>query len=416
MSRTGMGTWARDSSGQIRCAPSTVLLKNYTTLVPLNGGTVGPDDDPKMYSRISDGGYQLKKEFSAPSGWQKRQSLSNGREYFYNPGTGAAHWEPTEQIVQAAREEFRRGKQTALHRSSMSAAAAQQGDTANPFGTGPVEYDPAVMATTTMASQRAATRGKLVNFAKQVAPQLRGSIELQDMEIRKAMETIYRRVSTGNAAGHSIDVLMKEAGRPSLGASKSCDDLRLSDSARSVMSEASMPTVRLSRVAGAMVNVLSTARIDKKLAHNRRKTERFGQDQDELRRRVEQISNKSKDLSILTGLCGTETAYLYQPDGRTFRKMDALGGSYSRDFEEEDARRQSLAEAAEMHQRSSGGPADMLGLKSHRFRVAAGTKPLVAPLTTVKGSRTLDRISASLDLPSESQHALQHRARARLNC
>ena len=58
------------------------------------------------------------------------------------------------------------------------------------------------------------------------------------------------------------------------------------------------PTVRMSRVGGAMVNVLSTARIEKQLERNRRRTERFERKMAELQRHEKEVSDKLKDAQV----------------------------------------------------------------------------------------------------------------------
>ena len=235
----------------------------------------------------------------------------------------------------------------------------------------------------------------------------------------KALQTIQRRVSDGAAQGHDLDLLMRDAKRSSIGASKGDGNLRQADSARSMMSEASCDTVRLTKVNGAMVNVLSTARIQKRVARNRRKTEQFERDQEELRRREQRISCKSVDLGMIHGFCGSETPYLYTDEGMTYRKVDALGGAYSRNIAEETRTMQAKAGADEERLRrgSSMGFARTLGARSHRFRPPPGTKPLVAPVARAPGQEArpgYHRLAAGLDLGGLAQQPMQHRARKRL--
>ena len=418
------GAWARDSAGQIRCAPSTSLRQNMTSLTENGAWMLGPEHDPKMHARISEGGFMLKVKKPAPSGWERRTSnAARGREYYYNPATGESHWQATEDIADAMRSEFRESEKEISKLDKMARTQGSKGGITGPFESGGIHYDPQTLAPQDKATQlqeRAAVRGKLVSFARRLsdgAPGLRGSDSLRDPEVINALRTIQRRVSSGAAQGHDVDLLMREAKRASIGASKSATDLGLPDSARSLMSDASCATVRLQKVNGAMVNVLSTARIEKKIARNRRATEKFESAQEELRQREQKISCKSVDLGLIHGFCGSETPYLYTDEGNTYRKIDALGGAYSRNREEETRVAQAMSGAEnERAKRVRMGFARSLGQPSHRFTPPPNTKPLVAPITQQLGAQQVPqyhRQASGLDLTLARQ-PLQHRARSRL--
>lgn len=100
-----------------------------------------------------------------------------------------------------------------------------------------------------------------------------------------------------------------------------------------------------------------------------------------LQRREQTISEKSKDVSIVVGYCGTATKYLYTPEGATYRKSEALGGAFGADPREAEAaaRYQAAAPRREAAARRASGAAQAIGMPSHRFRLPPGSKPLVAP-------------------------------------
>jgi hypothetical protein len=297
-----MSGWERDSGGQIRCAPSTSLLQNFTSITHNGSFVLGSADDPNFHLRLSEGGTAIARtDEPAPAGWEKRTSITNGREYFHNPGTGNSLWanvvpqrdEGQAQIVKAMRVEFRQRQQAFETRQAESRLAMS-----NPFGSGAIEYDTRTFAPA--GGGRLEQRESLVRVAKAVnRGGLRGSggggggsstqtaTMADDQALVRALRTIKRRVTSGEAEGQSLGRLLLEAGRPSIGASKGTDSLAAAptaaaastNTARSAGSVESVPTARFQKVQGAMVNVLSTSRIEKQLARNRRRMERFERQQ-----------------------------------------------------------------------------------------------------------------------------------------
>ena len=242
------------------------LLNQFTTMTNNGIWTVGPSDDPKMHTRISEGGFALLKAKAAPAGWEKRLSGTNGREFLHNPATGQSQWPKTgasyekQASIQAFREECmaRRLEQNARLSES------QGSDASNPFGTGPVTYDTQTMNEPSARSHHQpepepealgpegrAKRERLVKFAASLGPELRSgrSSALGDAAVVDAMRKIHRRVTSDGG---------KKPRPAAAGTSE------VVATARTDISAGTEPTVRMSRVAGAMVNVLSTARIEKK--------------------------------------------------------------------------------------------------------------------------------------------------------
>ena len=278
------------------------LLNQFTTMTNNGIWTVGPSDDPKMHTRISEGGFALLKAKAAPAGWEKRLSGTNGREFLHNPATGQSQWPKTgasyekQASIQAFREECmaRRLEQNARLSES------QGSDASNPFGTGPVTYDTQTMhpdgpsarshrqpepEPEALGPEGRAKRERLVKFAASLGPELRSgrSSALGDAAVVDAMRKIHRRVTSDGGK------------KPRPAAAGSAEVVA---TARTDISAGTEPTVRMSRVGGAMVNVLSTARIEKKLERNRRRTERFERKMAELQRHEKEVSDKLKDAQV----------------------------------------------------------------------------------------------------------------------
>lgn len=313
---SGPEGWETNANGEIRCAPSTKLLNQYTTMTNNGIWTVGPGDDPKMHERISEGGFALLKEKGAPDGWVKRTSMSNGREYLHNPETGASQWPKTgssyekQAMVMAFREDCRA---RALE-SKAQLSASQASDATNPFGSGTIVYEPETMGNETPIVSKP-TREQLVKFASHLGPDLRSgrSSALGDEAVVRAMRTIHRRVSGGEAKPNGTTT------------------------ARTDVSEGTQPTERLQRVSGAMVNILSTARVEKRLARNQRRTDRFNRHMRELQQRDKATSDKMKNAQIISGICGSDTEFYRMPGGGTYRAAAARAGGFGRTDAEEAA-------------------------------------------------------------------------------
>ena len=379
--------WATNERGEIRCAPSTKLNNQNTTLTNNGIWTVGPGDDPKIHERISEGGFALLKEKKAPDGWETRTSLSNGREYLHNPDTGASQWPKTGSSYekQAMTMAFREDCRARALESKAQLSESQASDAANPFDSGPVVYD-----TETMGAKSKPTREQLVKFASALGPELRSgrASALGDAAVVSAMRTIHRRVSGGEA---------KPKG---------------STTARTDISDGTQPTERLQRVGGAMVNVLSTARIEKSLARNQRRTDRFDRHMRELQRREKATSDKMKNAQIISGICGSETEFIKMPGGGTYRAAAARAGGFGRtEFEEAAVQRAAFErerrELEAMYPRISL-EAQQLGQPSARWR---GTKGM----QTKQWATVHDKAQEGMYPDMRPRESLQAVARQRLS-
>ncbi len=386
-SYSGPETWEAKPNGEIRCAPSTKLLNQYTTMTNNGSWTVGPCDDPKMHERISEGGFALLKEKGAPDGWEKRTSMSNGREYLHNPATGASQWPKTgssfekQAMVMAFREDCRA---RALE-SKEPLSASQASDATNPFGSGTIVYEPE-----TLGDGSKPTREQLVKFASQLGPNLRSgrSSALGDAAVVSAMRTIHRRVSGGEAKPNSTTT------------------------ARTDISEGTQPTERLQRVSGAMVNILSTARVEKRLARNQRRTDRFSRHMREMQRREKDTSEKMKNAQIISGICGSETEFIRMPGGGTYRAAAARAGGFGR-TEAEEAAAQAAAFERERKEWDAMQPrisleAQQLGQPSARWQGTRGRQ-------TKQWATVYQKRQEEMYPESRPRESLQNIARQRLS-
>lgn len=386
-SYNGPDKWETNANGEIRCAPSTKLLNQYTTMTNNGIWTVGPCDDPKMHERISEGGFALLKEKEAPDGWVKRTSMSNGREYLHNPATGVSHWPKTgssyekQAMVMAFREDCRA---RALE-SKEQLSETQASDATNPFGSGSIVYEPE-----TLGNSSKPTREQLVKFASQLGPNLRSgrSSALGDAAVVSAMQTIHRRVSGGEA-------------KPKGAAT-----------ARTDISEGTEPTERLQRVSGAMVNILSTARVEKRLARNQRRTDRFNRHMRELQQREKTTSEKMKNAQIISGICGSDTEFIKMPGGSTYRAAAARAGGFGRTEAEEVAAQAAAIERERkewdaMHPKISLG-AQYLGQPSARWQGTRGRQ-------TKQWATIHEKRQEGMYPESRPRESLQNVARQRLS-
>lgn len=365
-SYSGPDQWETDAHGQIKCAPSTKLNNQLTTMTNNGQWCVGPGDDPKMHVKISEGGFALKKEQAAPDGWEKRLSHTTGREFLHNPKTGQTQWPKKGASFekQNATMEFREDcRARALERTTKAKLNESQDSSAtNPFGSGPIEYDDRAMGA---ASQQLAeirrpeegerpTRQQLVKFAKQMAPGLRSgcSSALADAAVVDAMRKIHRRVSGGEAKPASMQT------------------------ARTDISADEPATERMQRVGGAMVNVLSTARIDKRLSKNQRRTDRFERHMKELQKHEKETSDRLKNAQIISGMCGSDTEFIRMPGDRPYNPAEARAGGFGRTEHEEQARhmaayKRELEELEAQYPRTSLA-AEALGAPSARWQGTRG--------------------------------------------
>ena len=227
------------------------------------------------------------------------------------------------------------------------------------------------------------------------------------------MRTLKRCVERRDAQTSTLSQLLEVAQRPSLGASKSAAAPEVA-TARSVASQASQPTERLQKVNGALVNVLSTARIDKKWGKLRRDGERLQRRQSDLQRREQAASSKLNNVALISGYCGTDTPFLYTPKGgTTYRKQAALDGCFGRDLHQQAAAVRVETEKQAKNLRATSGAALALGQPSCRFKAPRGSKPLVSE--QIQPPRGLARLSnGSAYMPERTDHG-QHKVRQKLS-
>ena len=135
-SYTGPDQWETDAAGQIKCAPSTKLNNQLTTMTNNGSWCVGPGDDPKMHVKISEGGFALLKEKAAPDGWEKRLSQTTNKEFLHNPTTGASQWPKTGASFekQNATMEFREACRARALETKAKLSESQDSNATNPFG------------------------------------------------------------------------------------------------------------------------------------------------------------------------------------------------------------------------------------------------------------------------------------------
>eukprot|EP01051_Picozoa_sp_SAG22_P006748 SAG22_NODE_452_length_10341_cov_12.146065_5_plen_334_part_00 len=299
-------------------APSTKIYTNYTTLTQ-NGTFCSGPPDPRIYTRISEGGAGLRPTPAAMPGWERRLS-SNGRPFLHNKATGASRWEPEKKtqdgrdMINEMRAAFRAEAQADANASwsrgdVLNDSSGSGGGGANPFGDFKAGGDSSVQwdKRPLPADRKAALLALAGKIATGTAVSRRHSAKLYtDPQVTAALSTLQRRVSA-----------LQQAPRPT-------------DTGRSVAtSVASLPTVRLQKVGGAMVTVISEERLAKMNRRGERKAKQFEQYTDALRRREQAISEKSKDLAIIAGISGSDTQFLHDPDGMTYRKSRALGAAYA---------------------------------------------------------------------------------------
>jgi hypothetical protein len=316
--------------------------------------------------------------------------MSNGREYLHNPETGASQWPKTgssyekQAMVMAFREDCRA---RALE-SKAQLSSSQASDATNPFGSGTIVYEPE-----TLGDSSKPTREQLVKFASQLAPNLRSgpdgrSSALGDAAVVSAMRTIHRRVSGGEAKPNGTTTT------------------------RTDISEGTQPTERLQRVSGAMVNILSTARVEKRLARNQRRTDRFDRHMREMQRREKDTSEKMKNAQIISGICGSETEFIRMPGGGTYRAAAARAGGFGR-TEAEEAAAQAAAFEREQKEWDAMQPrislaAQQLGQPSARWQGTRGRQ-------TKQWATIYQKRQAEMYPESRPRESLQNFARQRLS-
>ena len=132
----------------------------------------------------------------------------------------------------------------------------------------------------------------------------------------------------------------------------------------------------MQRVGGAMVNVLSTARIDKRVAKNQRRTDRFERKMKELQKHEKETSDRLKNAQIISGMCGSDTEFIRMPGDKTYRAVDARAGGFGRTEWEEQAR-QMAAYKKELDELEATYPrislaAEQIGLPSARWQGTRG--------------------------------------------